>query len=104
MKPARQARERDIIAYFKQRIENFGGEVRKVQWVGRKNAPDYFVMLPEEPLEVSNVPAVSFFVEFKAPGEKPTPAQLREHERMRRCGVRVEVVSSYEEADTVDLQ
>jgi hypothetical protein len=27
-----------------------------------------------------------FFVELKAPGEKPTPAQVREHDRIREWG------------------
>ncbi len=33
-----------------------------------------------------------FFIEFKAEGKKPTPAQEREHERLKGHGIRVYVV------------
>jgi hypothetical protein len=92
-------RERDIERHLVQRVVECGGEVRKVQWVGRRGAPDRMVMLPEvrqpgvwyairEPRTV--------FVELKAPGVKPEPHQLREHDRMRRMGQRVEVIDSIE--------
>lgn len=38
----------------------------------------------------------SFFIEFKRTGEKPTPAQTREHERLREHKVMVFVVDSVE--------
>ncbi len=37
------------------------------------------------------------FVECKRPGAKATAGQLREHERLRALGCRVEVVSTPEE-------
>lgn len=96
-------RERDIERYLVDRVKALGGEVRKVAWVGRPHAPDRLVMLPAV---VSNgpagtIPAESFFVELKAPGEKVRPGQAREHERMRRYGLRVEVVDSFESVDRV---
>jgi hypothetical protein len=44
--PARRLLERDIEAHLVKRVKALGGEVRKVQWVGRASAPDRLVMLP----------------------------------------------------------
>lgn len=41
-----------------------------------------------------NAQGVAFFIEFKAEGKKPTPAQTREHERLRGHKVMVFVVDS----------
>jgi len=79
-----------------------GGEVRKVQWIGRRGAPDRLVMLPatwfkklEAPFGLTgNFPAQTIWVELKAPGKKPELHQLREHDRMRAMGQRVEVIDS----------
>lgn len=79
-------RESKIEAYLVQRVKASGGEVRKVKWIGRNSAPDRIVMLPDN----------TFWAELKAPGEKPTAAQFREHERMRKMGQRVEVIDSLE--------
>lgn len=84
-------RERDIEKYLVERVKAIGGEVRKVKWIGRRGAPDRLVMLPGKTL----------WVELKAPGEKAKPHQVREHERMRRTGQRVEVVDSFERVDEV---
>ena len=44
-----------------------------------------------------------FFVEFKREGMKPTPAQDREHERLREQGVRVFVIDNVQAGkDMVD--
>jgi hypothetical protein len=78
-------RERDIEAYLVTRVQAMGGEVRKVKWIGRRGAPDRLVMLPR-PLTV--------WVELKATGAQPEPHQVREHQRMRAMGQRVEVIDS----------
>lgn len=92
-------RESQIEKHLVNRVVELGGEVRKVNWVGRRGAPDRLVMLP--PLEVNTKNFKcrkhrTIWVELKAPGVKPEPHQLREHERMRRMGQRVEVVDSIE--------
>lgn len=47
----------------------------------------------------------TFFVEFKRKGQKSTPAQSLEHERMRAHGVVVHVVDSVEQGKRViDLE
>ena len=103
-------RERDIERHLVRRVKELGGEVRKVQWIGRRGAPDRLVLLPE----MRQVPgahrlpagvvvvcrhpagATSVWVELKAPGVKAKAYQLREHERMRAMGQHVEVIDSIE--------
>lgn len=86
--------ERDIERYLVKRVKANGGEIRKVKWIGRKNAPDRLVMLPFD-----YGCGQSFFVEVKRPGEEPTAAQAREHERMNACGLYVYVVDSFDRVD-----
>lgn len=84
-------RESQIESYLVERTKAAGGECRKLKWVGRNGAPDRIVMLNGKVI----------FIELKAPGEKAKPHQVREHERMRRMGQRVEVVDSFERVDEV---
>lgn len=100
--------ERDIETHLVQRVKRLGGEVRKVQWVGRNSAPDRIVMLPEAYRDVfkGRESAKTIWVELKAPGlaakfprNAHERAQHREHERMRRMGQRVEVVDSFEQIE-----
>ena len=84
-------REQTVEAYLVERARALGGEVRKIKWIGRRGAPDRLAMLPGRTL----------WVELKAPGEKAKPHQVRERERMRRMGQRVEVVDSFERVDEV---
>lgn len=81
----RKVHERDVEKALVDAVKAAGGEVRKVKWIGRSGAPDRIVFLS------GRVPA---FVEVKAPGEKPTPAQVREHARMRSAGAQVYVIDT----------
>jgi hypothetical protein len=87
-------RESEIEKYLAKRVRELGGECRKVQWVGRRGAPDRLVMLPAD--LVRNGATNSVWVELKAPGQKAKPHQLREHDRMRAMGQRVVVIDSLE--------
>jgi len=78
-------KERDVSRYLNKRVKELGGEIRRVTWQGRRNAPDKLVMLEGR----------SFFVEEKRPDEHATPAQRREHKRLRDAGLEVRVVSDY---------
>ena len=91
-------RESEIEAYLVTQVKALGGETRKVKWLDRDGAPDRLVMLPEIVTHgpAGTIPAECFLVELKAPGKKPTATQLREHERLRKYGWRVEVVDSFE--------
>ena len=84
-------RESTIEQYLVEQVKAMGGECRKLKWIGRHGAPDRLVMLNGK----------AIFIELKAPGEKAKPHQVREHERMRRMGQRVEVVDSFERVDEV---
>jgi hypothetical protein len=95
--------ERDIEDYLVKRVEAMGGEVRKVQWIGRNSAPDRVVMLPDGRVftgdhigdgrtiwvEVKNPKTIVTF-----PANARERAQHREHERMRKMGQRVEVIGT----------
>lgn len=95
-------RERDIERHLIKRVRELGGEVRKVQWIGRRGAPDRLVMLPARRLANTidcawcNPKGVAIWVELKAPGVKPEPHQAREHARMQAMGQRVAVIDSIE--------
>ena len=86
-------RESTIEKHLVARVKALGGEVRKVQWIGRRGAPDRVVMLPRADTTWVNS---AIWVELKAPGVKAEAYQLREHERMRAMGQRVVVIDSIE--------
>lgn len=98
--------ERDVEAYLVKRVEELGGEVRKVKWIGRRGAPDRLVMLPFAWRPYANIghpPPQTVWVELKRPGLAATfpnnaheRQQHREHERMRAMGQRVVVIDSIE--------
>lgn len=94
-------KESDIEDYLVTRVKAFGGEVRKVKWIGRKSAPDRVVMLASRSSLTTTI-----WVELKRPGLCATfpkdaheRAQYREHERMRRVGQRVVVIDSFQGVD-----
>lgn len=62
-----------------------GGIAFKFTSPGRRSVPDRLVQLPGRPAQ---------FVELKAPGQKPTAAQLREHDRIARAGGTVWVIDN----------
>lgn len=68
--------EGKIVAFIRRRVKAMGGLVRKCSWEGHAGAPDLLVMLSGR----------HFWVECKAPGEKPRPIQIREIELMKSTG------------------
>jgi len=96
----RPLRESDIEKYLVKRVKELGGEVRKVQWIGRSGAPDRLVMLPPRG-PVYSIMDTAIWIELKAPGKKAEPHQAREHARMHKMGQRVEVVDSFARVDEV---
>jgi len=84
-------RERDIESYLVRRIRALGGEIRKVGWIGRRGAPDRFVMLPGDQRNC--------WVELKAPGKHLQDHQTREILRMKGLGEIVLVIDSFELVD-----
>ena len=85
-------RESDIEDYLVRRAKAFGGEVRKVKWIGHRGAPDRVVFLPGTRL---------YWVELKRPGGTAEPHQAREHARMRGMGQTVLVIDSLAAIDAL---
>lgn len=79
----RYIRESGVERLFVQRAEERGWSVRKVNWIGRRGAPDRALM---------RHPAIIVFVELKAPGGKLEDHQQREHDRLRGMGFEVVVL------------
>ncbi len=80
--------EGKVVADIKAAMKELGCAVRKCQWVGHVGAPDLFIMVPTT---VAKDTGHHFWVEVKAPGEKPKPHQAREHKAMEQAGCRVYV-------------
>jgi len=89
MKKPAPKRESDIEGYLNKRVKAEGGEVRKLRWIGRRNAPDRFIMLNGK----------TAFVELKRPKKKPTAAQDRERQRLEDYGANATWVNCEEHVD-----
>lgn len=85
------AAEGELEKYLFKRVKRLKGETRKVKWIGRRNAPDRLIWT----LDIGT----AIFVELKAPGEKATRAQKREHKRLNKMGFYVAVWDSKEAID-----
>jgi hypothetical protein len=92
-------RESKIEGLLHDRINDLDGEYRRVKWLGRRSAPDDFIMLL--PKRSPRWWATGFvgFVETKAPKRGARPDQEREHNRMRAFGVQVLVINTPELID-----
>ena len=82
--------ERDIEKALVKRVKALGGMAEKFTTPGRRSVPDRLVTLPNNRV---------IFVELKAPGKKPTDAQLRDHEKRRLLGADVRVIDSIEQVN-----
>ena len=93
VRPVREVKERDIRKALKKRVEDYGGEVRALKWLGRSHAPDVICIFG------NGAGRYIVWVETKAPGGRPRPGQLREHERLQDAGALVKVISTLEQLD-----
>lgn len=84
-------RESTIENYLHTRVKALGGDYRRVSWIGRNGANDDLILLPGKHM----------LVEAKRPGKAATPAQAREHDRLRAAGFMVHVVSTFAEIDAI---
>lgn len=82
-------RERDVERHLTKAVRAAGGLALKFTSPARRNVPDRVVVLNGR----------THFVELKRPGERPTTAQEREHDRISDAGGTVWVVDSVEGAD-----
>lgn len=85
--------ERDIEAYLVKRCKEIGALVDKFTSPQRRSVPDRLITFNGRLL----------FVELKAPGKKPTEAQVRDHERRRAAGAEVVWLDSVGGVDRVCL-
>jgi hypothetical protein len=88
-------REKQIEAYLRKKAIEHGGTAYKFTSPGRNGVPDRILVVP------CFAPSCTHFVEVKAEGKKPTDAQFREHDRIRKAGGDVSVVDSYDEVDAL---
>ena len=92
-------RESAIRKALKARVEAYGGEIRAVSWLGRRNAPDVLCLFPAGCKATPRWPGTHAFVETKRPDRDATEPQAREHGRMRKAGCVVMVITTIEELD-----
>ncbi|CNK09761.1 VRR-NUC domain-containing protein [Yersinia aldovae] len=78
-------REDSIEDHLVKEVKKAGGIAYKFVSPGRRSVPDRLVLLPGGKV---------IFVECKAPGEKPTAAQLREHDKLHALGFAVWVLDN----------
>ena len=83
-------RERQIEIALVYRVKGLGGTCEKFVSPGRRSVPDRLVTLPGGRI---------IFVELKAPGNKPTEAQRRDHDRRRELGCDVRVIDNMGDID-----
>ena len=68
-------------------VRKHGGRCLKFVSPGNAGVPDRIVMMPHGKI---------YFVELKAPGEKPRPLQIAIHEEFAAMGFKVEVIDTLE--------
>lgn len=81
--------ERDVEAVLVRAVKAAGGTAYKFVSPGHDGVPDRMCVFPGGGI---------VFVELKAPGKSPTPLQMRQIQRLRSLGCRVEVIDSKESA------
>lgn len=96
-------RETTVEEYLDRRVKETGGFTRKVVWPGRRGAPDRLVGWPRTAVRSGD--AVHGLVEMKKPkGPGAEDHQLREHDRLRAIGFRVDVIHTKEAVDAYVLE
>lgn len=81
--------EKDIEQYLLKLCRQESWYAPKFTSPGRRSVPDRMVVMPGR----------IAFVELKAPGKKPTPKQLWEHQRLGNLGHEVHVLDSHQSVD-----
>lgn len=85
-------KERDIERKLVMETVRRRGVALKFVSPGCIGVPDRIVMLPDGKMG---------FVEFKAPGKKPRPIQVRRIQQMRKMGFKVFVIDGVEQIGSV---
>lgn len=82
-------RERDLERQVGTYVKNLGGRFEKFTSPGNRGVPDRIVILPQ---------GVLVFLEFKAPGKKPTILQQHFIDEYRRLGQHAYAVDDFAKA------
>lgn len=82
--------EKHIENRLRKKITALGCLCEKFTSPQRRSVPDRII---------SAKGGMIWFVECKAPGKKPTPAQKRDHLRRRELGFDIRVIDTYEKVD-----
>ena len=90
--PKTYKRERDIEDDFVKFAATLNCVAEKLVTLGKRNFPDRSIFCPGGRL---------FFIEFKMPGEEPTPGQAKKIARLRAMGFTVHVCDNIEQAKQV---
>lgn len=91
-KKPKSIRESQVEDDHRDAVAADGGISFKFVSPARRSVPDRLDLRPVPPEHRDLVARYVRFTECKRPGEKPTPSQLREHERIRALGFVVDVV------------
>jgi hypothetical protein len=85
-------RESKVESYLREQVAATGGIERKAQWIGRRGCPDRWCGWPRTKR--------SGWVETKKPLTPHAEGhQQREHDKLRACGERVDVLATIEQVD-----
>jgi hypothetical protein len=86
--PKKRVLERGIENRACKEIVKLGGLTRKMNGLGNRSWPDRLIIGF----------GVQYYIEFKKPGEDPTPLQLKLHRELRKRGHIVLVLDNVEDA------
>lgn len=84
-------REKDIEKYFREQAKEKGFCSYKFTSPANNGVPDRVVIGHGH----------TFFVELKAPGQKPRPLQIEVHKRMRSFGAEIYVADTFASIDDI---
>lgn len=82
--------EKDIESYLREEVKKIGGKAYKFVSPGNDGVPDRLVCLPG---------GLTYFVELKAPGKKPSPLQRKRIAELDLLGQQVFVLDSIKAVD-----
>lgn len=78
--------EKNVESYLVREVEKKGGQAFKFNST-KSGMPDRLILMPG---------GKAYFVEMKAPGEKPRPLQEKRISELRKLGFRVDVIDTVE--------
>lgn len=87
----KQLKERDIKKRLYAKILAEGGKIRKMRWIGRRNAPDNLITLN----------GGHCLVETKRPGKPLSPGQAREFKKLEEGGLECRKIDTFKDIESL---